>query len=88
MLEFGILRGRGEGILNKHDIEVEHSGYSEARGMYCDLYYINPKKTDYEIHFPDGDIYRQNSEFHARTEDWNHDGDIYEQFGAYFEILS
>ena len=74
--------------MTEHDIEVEHSGYSEARGMFCDLYYINPNKTDYEILFPDGDTYRQSSEFHIRTEDWNHDGDIYEQFGAFFEIES
>lgn len=69
-------------------IEVEHSGYSEARGIFCDLYYIDPNKMDYKIYFPDGDTYIQNSEFHARIEDWNHDGDRYEQFGAFFKIES
>ena len=69
-------------------IEVEHSGYSEKRGFFCDLYYIDAEKTDYEIHFPDGDVYRQISAFHSLCEDWNHDNDRYEQFGAYFEIQS
>ena len=69
-------------------LEVEYSGYSENRGVFCDLYFINPDKTDYEIYFPDGDVFRQKSEFHKRCEDWNRDGDIYELFGAFFQIES
>lgn len=69
-------------------LTVEHSGYSFERGWFRDEYSIDPDKTDYEIRFPDGDIYRQKSEFHKRTADWNYDGDIYEQFGAFFEIES
>lgn len=69
-------------------LTVEHSGYSFERGWFRDEYLIDSEKTDYEIRFPDGDVYRQTSEFHTRTEDWNYDGDIYEQFGAFFEIQS
>lgn len=46
------------------------------------------KKTDYEILFFSGKVYKQNTEFKSYTYDWNNDGDVYEQFGAFFECYN
>lgn len=67
-------------------IVVNHGGWSEDRGWFSDDFVIDTKKTDYEIHFPDGEIYKQNTPFESRTMDWNYDGDVYEKFGAFFYI--
>lgn len=64
---------------------VEHSGWSQERGWFCDKYFLDETKTDYEIHWKDGRISKQLSPFEAVTADWNCDGDVYEEFGANFE---
>lgn len=46
---------------------------------------FDDKKRDYEIHFSNGSISKQNSAFDYVTRDWNCDGDVYTQYGAWFE---
>lgn len=64
---------------------LEHSGWSEERGYFCDKYEIDTNRTDYEIHWNDGKVCKQVSPFQIVEADWNCDGDVYEEFGANFE---
>jgi hypothetical protein len=64
---------------------LEHSGWSQERGCFCDKYYIDPTRTDHEIHWKDGRICKQITPFESVTRDWNYDGDVYTEFGAMFE---
>lgn len=63
---------------------VDYSGYSEKQGSFHCSIFINENKTDYEIHYKNGTIARQSSAFTTETRDWNHDGDVYPLFGAWF----
>lgn len=65
---------------------VNHSGWSEKHGSFSYDIFIDEKKTDYEIHFKNGQVYKQSGEFEWVTADWNCDGDVYAQFGATFNI--
>lgn len=64
---------------------IEHSGYRKNHGLFCFKIPVDENKTDYEIHFNNGSVYRQNGPFENVTHDWNCDGDVYTQFGAYFD---
>ena len=66
-------------------MRLEHSGWSQERGCFCDKYEIDTARTDYEIHWKDGKVCKQVSPFQIVEADWNCDGDVYEEFGANFE---
>ena len=63
---------------------VTHSGWNEQYGAFSYDIYINEHKTDYELHYKNGTIAVQRTPFQEETRDWNHDGDVYTQFGAWF----
>lgn len=66
-------------------MNVEYSGWSAEHGhFFCNIF-INEKKTDYEIIFGDGHKARQSSPFKDERADWNNDGDVYTQYGAWFD---
>ena len=64
---------------------VNHSGWNEKHGAFYYDIYINEYKTDYAIHYQNGMIAKQSTPFHVETRDWNHDGDVYPLFGAWFQ---
>ena len=64
---------------------LEHSGWSQERGWFCDKYNIDTTRTDHEIHWKDGRICKQLTPFESVERDWNLDGDVYSEFGAMFE---
>lgn len=64
---------------------IENSGWSDARGFYCDKYYIDTNRTDHVIRFKNGSVLRQVKPFQEITMDWNHDGDEYALCVAGFE---
>lgn len=66
-------------------MQLEHSGWSQERGWFCDKYSFDETKTDYEIHWKKGTICKQLTPFENVERDWNYDGDVYSEFGAYFE---
>ena len=63
---------------------VNHSGWSQKYGSFNYNIYVDENKTDYELVYGDGSIAKQQSPFEYVTADWNHDGDVYTQFGAWF----
>ena len=65
-------------------MHVEYSGWTKEKGTFSYTFYINEASTDYEIHYENGYIAKQTSEFKTFTYDWNHDGDVYPMFGAFF----
>ena len=64
---------------------VDYSGWSEEKGYFLYTFFINEAATDYEIHYENGFVAKQTSDFTTYTYDWNHDGDVYSMFGAWFE---
>lgn len=68
-------------------MHVNHSGWSKDHGHFsCDIF-IDEHKTDYALVYGDGTVCRQTSPFTTVRGDWNNDGDVYEQFGAWFQGL-
>lgn len=66
-------------------MKINYSGWSEKYGSFrCDIF-IDEKRTDYEVHFESGQVLRQCGGFQHVTADWNCDGDVYTQFGVWFE---
>lgn len=63
---------------------VEHSGWNNERGFFCDKIYFNENKLDFTIEFNNGTVLKQTSAFMEHTADWNCDGDIYSMYGAWF----
>ena len=64
---------------------VTYSGWTQEHGsFYCNIF-IDENRQDYALEYGDGTIAKQTSPFQYVTADWNNDGDIYEQFGAWFE---
>ena len=63
---------------------VNHSGWNETQGFFNYDIFVDEKREDYELRFADGSKARQCSSFHNLTGDWNNDGDVYTQFGAFF----
>lgn len=66
-------------------MQLEHSGWSQERGWFCDKYSIDTTRTDHEIYWKNGQICKQLCSFQAVEADWNCDGDVYSEFGANFE---
>ena len=64
---------------------LEHSGWSRERGYFCEKYFFDEAKTDYEIHWKNGNVSKQTSPFEMVNADWNDDDDVYSEFGANFE---
>lgn len=67
-------------------MKVSYSGWSEKYGSFNYNVFIDEKKTDYEIRFDHGQVYKQADKFQWVTADWNCDGDVYDKFGAYFDV--
>lgn len=65
-------------------MQVEYSGWNQQYGSFSCEIFIDENRTDYEIHYKNGTIAKQTSPFRIECRDWNHDGDVYEQFGAWF----
>ena len=66
---------------------VNYSGWNETHGsFYCNIF-VDETRQDYAIEYGDGTIAKQMSPFRHVTADWNHDGDVYTQFGAWFKGL-
>lgn len=68
-------------------MQIEYCGWNEEDGAFHCYVYIDENKQDYEIHYKNGMIAKQCSPFENRTADWNNDGDIYTQFGAWFSCI-
>ena len=66
---------------------IEHSGWSQEQGWFCDKYSIDTTRTDHEIHWKNGRVCKQESEFKNLTADFNNDGDVYVEFGCWFESV-
>lgn len=65
-------------------LTINVSGWKKGYGPYDLNLPFDDQKTDYQIHFKDGDHYAQSSPFETETHDWNNDGDVYPQYGAWF----
>ena len=68
-------------------MQVDYSGWSKDRGFFHDKIFVDENKLDYIIQYNDGTTLKQTSGFEFQTEDWNHDGDIYTQYGAWFNEI-
>lgn len=64
---------------------LEHIGWSQERGWFCDKYFFDEIHTNHEIHWKNGKVCKQINPFQIVEADWNCDGDAYEEFGANFE---
>lgn len=64
---------------------VDYSGWTQESGSFHCKINFDEKKSDFAVHFANGSVARQSGTFHDHTADWNHDGDVYTQFGAWFE---
>lgn len=65
-------------------MNVTYAGWNIEHGCFhCDIF-VDETKTDYEIHYANGNIAKQTSPFDTVTTDWNNDGDVYSMFGAWF----
>lgn len=65
-------------------LTLNHSGWNKDYGPYEFNIPFDDSRTDWEIHFPDGDVYRQGTPFQEETRDWNADHHVYTQHGAWF----
>lgn len=65
-------------------LTINVSGWKKGYGPYSLNLPFDEQKIDYEIHFKDGTCYIQESPFKDEAHDWNNDGDVYPQFGAWF----
>ena len=68
-------------------MQLEHSGWSSERGWFQDKYNIDTTRTDHEIHWKNGQVCKQESPFQSMTADFNNDGDVYTEFGCWFESV-
>lgn len=66
---------------------IEHSGWNVDRGAFSYKVFVDENKLDYEMRFADGSISKQAGPFESITRDWNNDGDVYTQFGAWFDRI-
>lgn len=69
-------------------MKVEYSGWTRETGPFRVFVFVDETKTDYEIHYASGKVLKQNSPFDEYTYDWNNDGDIYPQTGAFFSLYN
>lgn len=67
-------------------IKVEKRTWSKDKGYNTKIYRLEENK-EMQLIKKDGSIYMtQISEFQIEKADWNCDNDIYELYGAYFDI--
>lgn len=66
-------------------MNIRYSGYRENYGTFDVLIPVDETRQDYEIQMKNGQIGRQVTPFQEATYDWNHDGDVYTLFGAWFD---
>ena len=66
-------------------MQLTHEGWSQERGWFCDKYDIDTDRTDHEIHWKNGKVCKQESSFENMEADFNNDGDVYTEFGCWFE---
>ena len=67
-------------------MHVDYSGWNSESGSFSCKVHVDESRRDHAVHFANGSIARQSSEFQHVTNDWNHDGDVYSQYGAWFEF--
>lgn len=65
-------------------MKIDYSGWSENHGSYRFVIPFDERKTDHEVRFESGTCLRQCGPFQHVAADWNNDGDVYTEFGAYF----
>lgn len=68
-------------------MKVNHSGWREDIGPFEYDVEVDERKSDHVITYQSGRIARQMDKFDYHTYDWNCDGDVYTQFGAFFGIF-
>ena len=66
---------------------VDYSGWTKERGFFHDKLFVDENKHNYVIQYNDGTAMQQTSSFQFQTADWNNDGDIYTQYGAWFNEI-
>ncbi len=66
---------------------LSHEGWSQERGWFKDKYFFDETKTDHTIHWKNGKVCKQESTFKNLTADFNNDGDVYTEFGCWFESV-
>lgn len=64
-------------------LTLNYSGWNKDYGAYSFDIPFDDTKTDWEIQFKK-DVYYQLGPFTEITRDWNCDGDVYAQYGAWF----
>lgn len=64
---------------------VNYSGWTEKRGSFSCNVFIDETRQDYVLVYGNGFVAKQTTPFQSETADWNNDGDVYTQFGAWFE---
>lgn len=66
-------------------MNIRYSGYREDVGTFDIVIPVDETREDFEVHMKNGRIGRQITPFQEATYDWNHDGDVYTLFGAWFD---
>lgn len=69
-------------------LEINVLGWHHACGSYNLTIPFNDIKTYYEIRYNDGTVLKQTQPFETVVHDWNNDGDVYPQYGAWFHDQS
>ena len=69
-------------------MQVEYSGWTKDHGPFFCLINVDEQRKDYAVYFENGTVAKQTGEFETVTGDWNHDGDVYSQFGAWFHYYN
>lgn len=69
-------------------MKVNYSGWKKGFGSFDVNVFVDDAKTDYEICFKNGEVWKQREGFEKLTADWNHDGEVYSRFGAWFEVFN
>ena len=69
-------------------MKVNYSGWKKDFGSFDVDVFLDETKTNYEIQFKNGEVWKQRDGFESVTADWNNDGDIYSRFGAWFEVFN
>ena len=65
-------------------LTINVSGWRKGYGPYSLNLPFDEHRKDYEIQFKDGTRCAQETPFQTEAHDWNNDGDIYPQHGAWF----
>lgn len=69
-------------------MQINYSGWKKDFGSFDVNVFVDETKTDYEIRFKNGEVWKQCECFEKITADWNNDGDVYSRFGAWFEVFN